>query len=195
VTRAEEIQLGLSGAWRLMLGRADGLRLLDISADGFWNSFYAIVLALPALVVSWVAISIELTGQPDLGSRAGIVARLAIVDLGAWLLPLVIMGLLARPAGLSSRFVHYVVASNWGSAIVVWMTLPPSLLRLAAPAAGDLASLLSLGLFGVSLVLTWRLTIAAVDKGVAVGSAVFAVMFVTSLVCLLVLQSLLGLSL
>ena len=35
----------LTGAWRLMLGKADGLRLLDLSADGFWNSFFAIVVA------------------------------------------------------------------------------------------------------------------------------------------------------
>lgn len=190
----DEIQRGLTGAWRLMLGRADGLRLLDVSADGFWNSFYAILVALPALIVSWVAIAVELTGQPDLGSRTGIVARLAIVDFGSWLLPLVVLGLLARPAGLSGRFVPYVVASNWGSAIVVWMTLPPSLIRLVIPAAGDVASLVSLGLFGVSLVLTWRLTVAAVDRGAAVGSAVFAAMFVTSLVCLLALQAALGLS-
>lgn len=32
-----EIQSGLAGAWRLMTGRADGLKLLNLSADGFWT--------------------------------------------------------------------------------------------------------------------------------------------------------------
>ena len=44
---AENIQLYLTGAWRMMMGKADGLRLLDLSVDGFWNSFFAIVIALP----------------------------------------------------------------------------------------------------------------------------------------------------
>jgi hypothetical protein len=45
--------------WRLalMTGKRDGLKLLDLSADGFWNSFYAIVLALPAMFVGWVSAS------------------------------------------------------------------------------------------------------------------------------------------
>ena len=50
----EDIQQYLTGAWRMMMGKPDGLRLLDISADGFWNSFFAIVVALPALIVGWV---------------------------------------------------------------------------------------------------------------------------------------------
>jgi hypothetical protein len=40
---ADETYASLAGAWRLMLGKADGLRLLDLSADGFRNSFFAIV--------------------------------------------------------------------------------------------------------------------------------------------------------
>ncbi len=58
---AEEIQLYLTGAWRMMMGKADGLRLLDLSADGFWNSFFAIVIALPALIVGWVGVANELS--------------------------------------------------------------------------------------------------------------------------------------
>ncbi len=61
--------------------------------------------------------------------------RLAMVDLGAWLLPLVALGLAARSIGIRGRYVHYVVATNWASAIVVWLMLPPSLLRLFAPGA------------------------------------------------------------
>ncbi|TIX33060.1 MAG: transporter, partial [Mesorhizobium sp.] len=41
---ADETYASLAGAWRLMLGKVDGLRLLDLSADGFWNSFFAIVV-------------------------------------------------------------------------------------------------------------------------------------------------------
>jgi hypothetical protein len=68
---AEDIQQFLTGAWRLMMGKPDGIRLLDISADGFWNSFFAIVISLPALVVGWVAIANELSQNPDIAGGRG----------------------------------------------------------------------------------------------------------------------------
>ena len=37
---ADETYASLTGAWRLMFGKADGLRMLDLTADGFWNSFF-----------------------------------------------------------------------------------------------------------------------------------------------------------
>lgn len=186
---------GLSGAWRLMTGRADGLRLLDLSADGFWNSFFAIIVALPALGLGWLSLANDLAALSVVPfGRMSIIGRLAMVDLGAWVVPLVILALVARQTDLSGRFVHYVVASNWGSAIVVWMMLPPALVRLLVPGQEDFSSILSLALFAVTMVLTWRLTTTVFAKGVAVGSAVFAGMFVASLATLFALQWLLGLA-
>ena len=65
----EDIQQYMTGAWRLMLGKPDGMRLLDISVDGFWNSFFAIIVALPALAASWIAVANDITQLADMGSR------------------------------------------------------------------------------------------------------------------------------
>ncbi len=191
---AEDIQQFLTGAWRLMMGKPDGIRLLDISADGFWNSFFAIVISLPVLVVGWVAVANDLSQNPDIaGGRFSIFLRLGLADLGSWLIPIGVLALVARPAGIGNRFVHYVVASNWGSALLLWLMLPPALLRLFFPAAGDAASVMSLVLFAISMVLFWRLTNAVLGKGPALASAVFAGMFAVSLAVLFGLQALLGL--
>lgn len=188
-----DIEQYLSGAWRLMLGKADGLRLLDLSADGFWNSFFAILIAAPALTVGWVGVSDEVALHTvTFAGRFGIVVRLALVDLGAWILPLIAFALVAPRAGVGDRFVHYVVASNWASAIIAWLMLPTALSRMLFPAAQDFTSLLSLGLFGLSMVLTWRMTNATIGKGAAVGSAVFTAMFMVSLLVLFSLQALFG---
>lgn len=189
---AVEIQRYLTGAWRLMTGRADGLQLLDISADGFWNSFFAIVVALPALIVGWVGAANEIAVEPLVGSRFSVLLRLAAIDLSAWVLPLAALALAAPLAGIGARFVHYVVASNWGSALIIWLMLPAALLRLISPASSDFASLLSLGLFGLSMVLTWRLTNVVIGRGPAIGTAVFAGMFIASLAVLFLLQAALG---
>jgi hypothetical protein len=192
---ADDIQKSLYGAWRMMTGKPDGVRMLDLSADGFWNSFFAIVVALPAFIVGWVAIANDLAGLPEYGeNRLSLVIRLAIVDLSSWLLPLAALALVAPRVGIGGRFVHYVVASNWGSAIIVWMMLAPSLVRLFFPDVQELAAAVSLTLFLISLLLSWRLTNAALAKGPAVATAVFVSMAVASLVVLFLLQDVLGLT-
>ena len=191
----EDIYLYLTGAWRMMTGRPDGLRMLDLSADGFWNSFFAIVVALPALIVGWVGVANGLGAQPEIfGGRLSILLRVALVDFGAWVLPLVALAAVARPAGIGGRFVAYVVSSNWSSALIVWLMLPAALLRLLAPSLQNFAEILSLVLFAISMALTWRLTNVAIGKGPAMGTAVFAGMFFASLVILFMLQGALGLN-
>lgn len=189
---ADETYASLVGAWRLMFGKADGLRLLDLSADGFWNSFYAIVVAAPALIVGWVGIANEIGDPEAFAGRLGMLIRLATVDIGSWVLPLVALALVAPRAGIGGRFVHYVVASNWASAIIAWLMLPSALLRLFLPSTSEISSLVSLFLFALSALLTWRMTNASIGKGAAVGTAVFIGMFIASLLVLFGLQALLG---
>ncbi|RUV73098.1 MAG: transporter [Mesorhizobium sp.] len=191
---ADETYASLTGAWRLMLGKADGLRQLDLSADGFWNSFFAIVVAAPALIVGWVGLANEIGDPNAFAGRFSMLIRLATVDIGAWVLPLVGLALVAPRAGIGGRFVHYVVASNWASAIIAWIMLPAALIRLFLPSANEFAVLASLLLFALSMILTWRMTNAAIGRGAAVGSAVFAGMFVASLVVLFGLEALLGIA-
>lgn len=190
---AQAVQDSLLGAWRLMTGKPDGMRLLDLSADGFWNSFYAIVLALPALAVNWVPVANDtLGGDASVGAKLGYVLRLAMVDIGAWVLPLVVLALVSSRIGMRDRFVHYVVATNWATVPIVWIMLPPSLLAVFVPEAGDLVTIVALVLFVVTMVLTWRVTTLAIGKGAAMGSGVFAGMFVGSIVVMLLLQALVG---
>ncbi|CAN0653798.1 Transporter [Nitratireductor aquimarinus] len=189
-----EIQQYFAGVWRMMMGRSEGLRLLDLSADGFWNSFFAILVAFPPLVVGWVTISNELAGGEVVAARFALFNRLMVTDIATWVIPFAILALVARPAGIADRFVHYVVASNWASALFSWITLPAMLIRLFIPAAAELANLLTFIIFIGTLVLSWRLTNAAIGKGPAVASAVFAAMFAASLGVLFTFEGLLGLT-
>jgi hypothetical protein len=190
---ADDIQTYLWAAWRLMTGRSDGMRGLDLSADGFWNSFFAIALALPALGVGWVAFANDLAGSDAFGYRLSILLRLALIDVASWVGPLLLFAAVAGPAGLGHRFVPYVVATNWASPIFIWFLLPPSLMELFWPASVDLAAALSLGFILVTLVFAWRLTNTVIGMGAAIATAVFVGMLIASITILLTLQSLFGL--
>lgn len=188
-----DIQLYFYGVWRLMTGRQDGLRLLDISVDGFWNSFFAILVALPALLISWLSFANEAEALMLLpGSRFDILARLVISGIASWVIPLIGLGVVAPYVRIADRYVHYVVATNWATALIAWMMLPPTLLQIFFPQFDELATLLSLVIFFVTMFLSWRVTVAAIGKGPAVGTGVFFAMVVASTVILLALHSLLG---
>jgi len=192
----EEIQHYLTGAWRVMLGKADGLRLFDISADGFWNSFFAMVVALPPLVVGWVGMANEIAAfSGDFGSRLSIVLRLAIIDFAIWVVPIVALALVARRARLADRFVQLVVASNWASALFVWATVPVPLLAMIWTMPPDVRNFLSLVLLALNIFVFWRVTNVALGKGAAVATAVFAGMFVLAVTIQILLMSAFGLSL
>ena len=191
---ADETQASLTGAWRLMLGKADGTRLLNLTADGFWNSFYAIAIAVPALVVGWVGVANEI-GDPDaFASRLSLLLRLAAIDLGAWVLPLVGLAIIAPHAGIGNRFVAYVVASNWASAIIAWLMLPAALARMFLSSGNGVTGIISLFCFVLSMVLSWRMTNAVIGRGPAAGVAVFVGMFAASMAVLFGLQSLFGIA-
>lgn len=189
----QEIQRYFTGVWRLMSGRPDGVRLLDLSADGFWNSFFALVVALPGLFPTWVIYANRLAEVPGAGSGGlALVLRLALIDGGTWLIPIVLMALAAPTLGIADRFVAYVVASNWATALLALVSLPPVLLELFVPAARDIAQSLMALVFIVTLVLIWRLTNSVLGKGPAVATAVFAAMIAASFAVLFLLDALLG---
>ncbi|MBO6717862.1 MAG: transporter [Rhizobiaceae bacterium] len=190
---ADDIQSYLWACWRLMTGRADGLRSLDLSVDGFWNSFFAIIVSLPALIVGWVVYANHLAGGDEFSYRVSILAGLAFIDLVSWIAPIVLLALVVGPAGLRDRFVPYVVASNWASVIFTWLLLPPSLLELFWPASGEFVAFLTLGIGVAILVLAWRLTNTVIARGAGTATAVFAGMLVTGVAVQLSLQTLLGL--
>lgn len=181
------------GVWKMMLGRKDGLDYLDISAEDFWASFYAIVVALPPLFANWVAYAADLTaGRDEAGIRFAIVARAAFVDIAAWVIPLIIIGLLSQRIGIAKRYAAYVIATNWGSALIAWIFAPITLLQLFFPGRFDIATLFAFIMFGVSIVLSYRLTFVALQRPHFYVAPFFACVFFGSLFITVMLQQIFG---
>ncbi len=191
----EDVQKYLNGAVRMMLGKSDGLRMLDCSIDGFWNSFFAMVVALPALMIGWVSLANDLQqASESIGSRFSILLRIALIDVATWTGPIFLLALIIGRTPIASRFVAIVVSGNWASAVIVWFMLPAALLRLMIPQAQEAASILSLLLFAISMLMTWRVTNVAIGKGPAIASVVFVAMLFASMAIMFTMQAALGLS-
>lgn len=178
----DEIQASLSASWRLMQGKAEAVRNLDLSADGFWNSFFAMVVALPALFVMWTDEANELApGAANLAQRISLVLRLAVVEGVAWVLPIVALAYVLHLMGRRDRVVPFIVANNWGQALIVWIILPAVVIHGYFPAVADVLAVVLLFLFLASLVLFWRLNNAVLGMGAPFPTAAVAVMVIASL--------------
>lgn len=180
----EEAERYIRGVLLLARNRKEGFQWLDISADGFWHSFWAIVYSLPALAVSWASyriIYLQTTEQPA-SAGIGFVARLALIDLLTWVLPLVILGLLAKPLGFERHFARFVIATNWLGVVTTYALAVPSLIRLLPFGEDFLAALISIAVFVLTILLLYRVTRMAFDgeamnaAGVTLGMIVLSIM-------------------
>lgn len=136
-----EVTEALYGAWRLLRFDAGGMNWFDISITGFWRSFFAAVLVAPGYAVI-MGIALAVREEPVDPGRAVIVAAIAYV-LGWAAFPIVAM-LLTRLLGLTDRYFHLVISTNWSSVPQMVIILPAVIIEaggILPPGSGSLLAL------------------------------------------------------
>lgn len=126
----DEIVQSLTGAWRIFLERPDAMRFFNVGLDGFWRSFYAVVLILPAYLFVVMAERARIIDDPAVsgGFDGGAFFVNKILTLGFdWVTLPIVLALVAAPLGVSRSYVPFVVARNWGAVLA---TAPFGLVEL-----------------------------------------------------------------
>lgn len=132
----EEVERYLTGLWQLLRGERDGLRLLDLTDRGALRSFWAILYCFPPMLLSWIWWRGSFLASMPTGTRAGgmFFFRVALVEAASWIVPLVLVGLIAWTLGIGARYAGIVTATNWlsvplsyafGGLVLVLMLIPP----------------------------------------------------------------------
>jgi hypothetical protein len=170
----------LTGALHMMLGRSEGLKRLDLTADGFWTSFLALFVALPPMALSWIEYEDVQRDRPvaDAGP-VFVYGAHAAADALAWLLPVALLMLVARRVGLERRIVPLVVATNWGNALLAWAMVPLELLVIATDGASP-ALLVAVLASLCALLLMVRLIATALGQDMKSAVAVTLLIILTS---------------
>lgn len=168
-----EILSSLYGAWRLAIRDPGGMRWLNLSAAGFWRSFFAIVLVLPLVVV----VQSLPAADPDMATPS--LATLLAETLAAWVIrPFLLLGLtLVLRRG--NRFPALMIAWNWVS---VPETALFSLVVLVIFIAPGLAGILLVLSIAAILAIDYFVTRTALDIPGGAAFAVVMAMFLASLV-------------
>jgi len=161
IVTADEVNRSFRGTLDLLNSRTEGLKAFDMSERGFWRSFMAIWLTLPAYIVSLAFERLRLgLLQPDrslldnlwidlvvaLGHAAGFVALpLAMIWIARWF-------------RLEKAYVPFVIVTNWISVIGMLVLSVPAMLMLLGWAPPGLASLFSLAFAVIIVRLQWFAT-------------------------------------
>jgi uncharacterized membrane protein YqaE (UPF0057 family) len=153
----------IGAAWRLFLRDPKALEGMDVSTEGFFRSFGALLLIFPLNILS------------DGGYGIGEIFFSTFVLGIEWLLFPLFAYLLLRLLGLTERFVHYVVAHNWGRVIMELFNLPAIVLFASGVVSASVA--LDLLLVSLGFSLYYRAQIALdTGWGLAVGIALLEVL-------------------
>jgi hypothetical protein len=139
-----EIVSSLTGAVRLALGDAGGMSCFNRTIEGFWNSFFAAVIAAPGYLALGLLTFEE--SPPADSVRVFLVESIAYV-IGWVAFPLA-MVYVARLLRRENRYIEYIVAFNWAQVPQVLLFLAGAILAnglgMTGPAAGMLVSILSI---------------------------------------------------
>jgi hypothetical protein len=157
---------------RLLRGDMAALSDMDISADGFWRSFEAIPAALPALIFAWVAEARQIRAEGSLDSVGSLIARMAMLEIVFWLLPILVLAVVLRQLKLGHRFSHLIIARNWLAVLTSYIFVAVPLAEMAINGGGASGAAFLLTLLAIVLALWFSVRITRVALSVQTVTAV-----------------------
>ncbi|MEW5730000.1 MAG: hypothetical protein AB1918_19390 [Pseudomonadota bacterium] len=128
-----EIVAGVTAAWRLARREPDALAWVDATPRGFWHSFFAAAIVLPAvLALELLDGTFAQEGREPL--------RTLSVELIAYVIqwtafPLA-MSAIADGLGRGQHYIRYIVVYNWSAVLQMALFLPVALMAAAFPGSG-----------------------------------------------------------
>ncbi|MDA0785349.1 MAG: hypothetical protein O3B37_03570 [Proteobacteria bacterium] len=115
---------GVFGAWRLLHFDRTGLSHFRATPEGFWNSFWVALIALPAEAIMSLLV---LSALPETAPEANL-GRVTLVFLFIfavrWLAYLAMIAEFSEAILRREHFVTYTVAYNWSQVIRIAILLP-----------------------------------------------------------------------
>ncbi|MDH4412875.1 MAG: hypothetical protein QE484_06180 [Rhizobium sp.] len=190
----KEVEFYLKGLWLLFKQDASGFTYLDLSDRGALRSFWSILWAMPAILLSfaWWRL-LFLQGLPE-GTETGALFffRLALIEASNWLFPLILLGVLCWMIGIGEKYASMVVVTNWLALPVSYAYGMLVLLMMFLPALAGVVALLWLLLMITVIAAIFRIVRMIVGDQLLMVSTIVMVLLVPSMIIAEVLEQYLG---
>lgn len=176
------VRRSFDAALRLALRDEKAIGAFDMTVDGFFKSFAALLLALPLFVLlnyGWAHV-IAAIAASDPGALRDASAEFSPLDfsifaaifLGPWVIfPFVALAIL-KFLRQTSRFTALVIAFNWGRIVILLIQLPPVVLFGAGMISAQDSVLLEMMMVGLTLYYRYFMAQSALQTGWATAMAV-----------------------
>jgi hypothetical protein len=172
----EELSRSLYGALRLARFDPRGMDYFDLSVEGFWRSFAAVLIVLPGYIVLVLRGLHAAAGAAAAGAMGTVLLEAAGFCL-KWFGYLIVVLFLGRLLGFAGNFVPFVIAYNWAG---VWQILVLLAAVLLASLFPPLAELVVLASLIAILVYQWFVTRTALDCPASVAAGLVLLDFLLS---------------
>ncbi|WP_420406736.1 hypothetical protein [Hoeflea sp.] len=173
----------LAGLFYLTMKRPEGLKLFDVSAEGFWRSFGAFAWAWPVQCFLWTGMwrAAPETRPLGAGEYLGFFMVSTGFDIAAWILPAVLLFVVAQVFGLADKFTRLVVVSNWFGLFSAYIGFFPAALRYLMPLSDGTSALITLVSYVIVIGLYYRVMRIATGGENLVAVFITVMMVMTSL--------------
>jgi len=178
-----DVAYGLFGAWRLAHFDPNGMSYADRTLDGYWKSFFAAALVLPAHIAILMMTAAQ-AGDAAAGSQASffrVVSVEGIAYVIDWVAFPLVMVTFAEILARQQQYVGFIVMSNWATVIQVGVILPTSALVMLSDGAA-LAVLLNVFAWSAVIVYAWFIARVALDVPGLTAASVIVLDLLISLV-------------
>jgi hypothetical protein len=177
LTQAELLR-GSYGAWRLLLGDANGLKQLDTTPEGMWRSFLLAPLLLPLFALMVVQHAIEIGAGASWPYIFGI--ELSAYAIGWSAFPLA-MSWIAPLIDREREYDAYIAAYNWSNVVQFALVMPLVLIGLAAILPAGIVQVLNIAVSLALLAYGWFIAKTALRLPALGAVAVVALDFIIAL--------------
>jgi hypothetical protein len=168
---ADDVGRSLRGSWRLMTQGEGALTELDLSRDGFWRSFAALILTLPALIAILAAerLIAGLSNAGTLFDAPSLIAAVVAAEALAIFAVPVLLVALAPNLAQTPRFTAFIIGWNWAGLLAVSMMAVPATVFAIGWSNPGIATLQVLAFAAIVLRLRYCVARAAfgTERGVA----------------------------
>ncbi|MEO8669040.1 MAG: hypothetical protein ABI399_11025 [Bauldia sp.] len=179
-----EIRRSMEAAWLLFLNRADAMRRFDVSVEGCWRSFQAILLIIPiyalTVIVEERRLLTDAVAEPDFFGSWFVIGRGVALAVD-WVAFPILLALAAPVLGVARSYPAYVVARNWAAVLASLPFGAVALLTIVGLLSNEVGAVLSLIAIGVVLRYNFVVARRALGVGIGLAIALVAADFVLSL--------------
>lgn len=128
-----EIAAGVTAAWRLARRDPDALAWIDATPRGFWHSFVAAALVLPAVLALEV---LDGTFAQDGRDSLHTLAVELIAYVIQWTVFPLAMSTIADGLGRGHHYIRYIVVYNWSAVLQMALFVPVAVMATVFPGGG-----------------------------------------------------------